>query len=264
METSSAIFYGEDLIDGKRTKRLQNIVLHEIAHQWFGNAVTEMAWDDAWLSEGFATYFTMLFIEHAYGREELLEQLSSAKQKVYEYALKDPTYKIIDNRSPEKGPVTNILTYQKGAWILHMLRNEIGDLAFKNGIRDYYRSFMNSNAATNDFRLAMERASGKELQLFFNQWLYQGGNLMLHGNWRYDKVKKLVEVTLEQTQPVEFIFHVDVELSVTVSGKPVETTLHKLDSRTATFTIPCKTKPEKVLLDPNSKLLAMSQFSENK
>ncbi|OYW78382.1 MAG: hypothetical protein B7Z27_07575, partial [Sphingobacteriia bacterium 32-37-4] len=67
METSSAIFYGEDLVNGKRDERTRNIVIHEIAHQWFGNAVTETTWDDAWLSEGFATYFTLLFIESEYG-----------------------------------------------------------------------------------------------------------------------------------------------------------------------------------------------------
>ena len=265
METSSAIFYGEDLIDGKRSKRLRNIVIHEIAHQWFGNAVTESTWDDAWLSEGFATYFTMLFIEHAYGRAELLEQLNTAKQKVYEYAEKDPTYKIIDNRSPENIPVTNALTYQKGAWILHMLRNQIGDLAFKQGIREYYRNFMNSNATTTDFRLAMERVSGKDLKIFFNQWLYQGGNLTVNGYWHFNNEKKQLEITLEQTQAKEFVFDVDVEVAIYYAEKPLgEMVGHKLDSRKLTFTIPCKAKPNKVELDPNSILLAKVDFAEKK
>jgi aminopeptidase N len=64
MESSSAIFYGEDLVTGKRSERTRNVVIHEIAHQWFGNSVTETTWDDAWLSEGFATFFTLLFIEN--------------------------------------------------------------------------------------------------------------------------------------------------------------------------------------------------------
>ena len=79
METSSAILYGEKLVNGKADNRLRNVVIHEIAHQWFGNAVTESTWDDAWLSEGFATFFTLLFQENAYGYEEYVEGLKKAK-----------------------------------------------------------------------------------------------------------------------------------------------------------------------------------------
>ena len=102
------------------------MVIHEIAHQWFGNAVTESTWDDAWLSEGFATFFTLLFQENAYGHEEYVEGLKKAKAFVFDYYKKDSTYRIVDDRSAEKGPVTNGITYQKGAWVLHMLRERIG------------------------------------------------------------------------------------------------------------------------------------------
>ncbi|MEO8173078.1 MAG: M1 family metallopeptidase, partial [Sediminibacterium sp.] len=84
METSSAIFYDEKLVTGTQSVRLRNVVIHEIAHQWFGNAVTETTWDDAWLSEGFATYFTLLFIENAYGHEEFLSGIKAARKTVYD------------------------------------------------------------------------------------------------------------------------------------------------------------------------------------
>lgn len=265
METSSAIFYGEELVDGKRTTRLRNVVIHELAHQWFGNAVTESTWDDAWLSEGFATYFTMLFIEHAYGREEFVNQLLAARKTTYAALAKDPVYKIIDDRSPEKAPVTNGLTYQKGAWILHMLRKMMGDQAFNAGIRDYYQRFMNGNATTTDFRLAMERASGKNLQTFFNQWLYQGGYIAMKGSWKYDAASKMVKISLQQTQPNSYNFDFPVEVGLYKTGDLLpEISIHPVSSRTIELSIPAATKPEKVQLDPQTILLASWEIEEAK
>ena len=71
MESATSIFYGDDSVNDPHSTRWRNVIIHEIAHQWFGNSVTESDWDDVWLSEGFATYFTQLFIEHAYGRDEM-------------------------------------------------------------------------------------------------------------------------------------------------------------------------------------------------
>ncbi|WP_353481350.1 M1 family aminopeptidase [Haliscomenobacter sp.] len=265
METSSAIFYGEELVDGKRSTRLRNVVIHELAHQWFGNAVTESTWDDAWLSEGFATYFTMLFIEHAYGREEFVNQLLAARKTTYAALAKDPGYKIIDDRSPEKAPVTSGLTYQKGAWILHMLRKMMGDQAFNAGIRDYYQRFMNGNATTTDFRLAMERASGKNLQPFFNQWLYQGGYIAMKGSWKYDAASKMVKISLQQTQPSSYNFDFSIEVGLYKTGDLLpEISVHPVSSRTIELSIPAATKPEKVQLDPQTVLLASWEFEEAK
>ena len=157
METSSAIFYGEDLVNGKRDERTRNIVIHEIAHQWFGNAVTETTWDDAWLSEGFATFFTLLFIENEYGKEEYNKGIIKAKKSVMDMTVKMPNFSIVAPRTAEKEAVTTGLTYQKGAWFLHMLRDKMGEQNFKNGIQAYYKRFYNANATTEDFRLEMEK-----------------------------------------------------------------------------------------------------------
>lgn len=265
METSSAIFYGEDLVDGKRTNRLRNIVIHELAHQWFGNAVTESDWDDAWLSEGFATYFTMLFIEQAYGREEFVDQLLSARKTTYDYYINEPSYKIIDDRSPEIAPVTSKVTYQKGAWVLHMLRNFVGDKAFNLGIRDYYQKHMNANATTSDFRLAMEAASGKDLKKFFDQWLYQGGNIALKGTWRYDKSAKLIKISLQQTQAKDYKFDFPIEIGLFKAGSVApEISTHAFDKLNLQLVIPSEVKPDKIVLDPRTVLLADWNFSEVK
>ena len=175
METSSAIFYGEDLINGKRDERTRNIVIHEIAHQWFGNAVTETTWDDAWLSEGFATYFTLLFIEHAYGKEEYDKGIQKAKKAVMDMSVKMPQFKIVSDRTAEKEAVTNGLTYQKGALTLHALRELIGRENFQKGIKEYYATYFNASATTRDFIKIMEKVSKKDLTAFFDKWLYQPG-----------------------------------------------------------------------------------------
>jgi aminopeptidase N len=265
METSSAIFYGEDLIDGTRSVRLRNIVIHELAHQWFGNAVTESSWDDAWLSEGFATYFTMLFIEHAYGRDEFVDQLHKARKVVYDMLAQDPDYKIVDDRSPEIMPVTNALTYQKGAWILHMLRNRIGDSAFQRGIRDYYRNFVNGNASTQDFRLALERASGQDLEPFFRQWLYQGGGIALKGTWHYDEKEKLIHVSLRRMKDKAYDFDFSLEIGVYHQGEVFpDISTHDFKSGVLEVTWPSDAKPEKIVLDPRTILLATWDFDELK
>ncbi len=139
MEAASSIFFGENSVTGERTTRWRNVVIHEIAHQWFGNAVTESDWDDVWLSEGFATYFTLLFREHQYGRDDFVEGLKQSRDRVRSFYEDNPDYRIVHDNLDDMSRVTSSQTYQKGGWTLHMLRGVIGDEAFWRGIQDYYR-----------------------------------------------------------------------------------------------------------------------------
>ena len=161
MESASAIFYSEGSVVGDRNVRWRNVVIHEIAHQWFGNAVTESDWNDVWLSEGFATYFTLLYIEHAYGRDEFLSGLESSRQRILEFDKQRPDYRVVHDNLSDMSQVTTGQIYQKGAWILHMLRGIVGDEVFWTGIRSYYRAHQDGHATTADFRGEMERASGR-------------------------------------------------------------------------------------------------------
>jgi aminopeptidase N len=260
METSSAVFYGENLINGKRDKRIRNVVIHELAHQWFGNAVTESTWDDAWLSEGFATFFTLLFIENAYGYDEYISDLQGAKRSIYKYAEKDSTFSIVKPRSAETDEVTSTITYQKGAWVLHMLRELIGKEKFKAGIQAYYKKLTNANATTEDFVIEMEKVYGKDLSPFFDQWLNKPDNLKLKGTAKYDDQKKQLVIELEQMQP-GYVFHVPLEIGVfkTGSEKPVISKF-QLNKKQATYTIKMSAAPAKIIIDPGTKLLAMVEF----
>ena len=100
MEAASAIFYSAGSVVGDRDPRWRNVIIHEIAHQWFGNAVTERDWNDVWLSEGFATYFTLLFIEHAYGRDEFVDGLQRSRKTVLTSMPSGPTTGSCTTSSP--------------------------------------------------------------------------------------------------------------------------------------------------------------------
>jgi aminopeptidase N len=263
METSSAIFYSENLVTGKRTERIRDVVIHEIAHQWFGNAVTETTWDDAWLSEGFATFFTLLFIENEYGKEAYSKGIIKAKKTVFDLSVKMPDFSIISPRSAEKEPVTSGITYQKGAWVLHMLRNLVGEANFKKGIQAYYTKFYNANATTDDFRMAMEKASGKDLKVFFNQWLYQPVNPIINATWQYDAANKKITVQLEQTQTRDILFNVPVEIGVYGKGSNTPTILKmNLTKKQQIQTFTVVGAPDKVALDPNNILLSNNSFTK--
>ena len=255
METSSAIFYSDKLITGKREVRLRNVVIHEIAHQWFGNAVTEATWDDAWLSEGITTYFTMLFIENEYGNAEYEKEIVKAKEAVFKMSKKLPDFSIVSQRSAEKEEVVSSLTYQKGAWILHMLRDLVGENDFKKGIRAYYSKYFNLNATTDDFRMEMEKASGKDLKLFFKQWLYQPINPAINGLWNYDAKSK--KITIQLTQNGDFLFNLPVEIAYYKKGDAVPKILKmNLSKKQQTQTFRIGEEPDKLEIDPRNVLLS--------
>jgi aminopeptidase N len=262
MESASAILYHESSVTGTRSVRWRNVVIHEIAHQWFGNAVTEYDWNDVWLSEGFATYFTLLYIEHAYGREEFVRGLESSKRTVMTFAAANPNYTIIHPNLERMEDVTSSHTYQKGSWVLHMLRGVVGDEAFQRGIRAYYREHFNANATTADFRRAMEEASGMDLGAFFEQWLYKPGTLKVAGGWTYDARSKQIRITLDQVQTDGSAFTMPIEVAVQLRGQATPT-VHRIqmNARTNVFTIEAASEPTDVRLDPNVKVLMDASFA---
>ncbi len=261
METSSAIFYGEDLVTGKRDERTRNVVIHEIAHQWFGNAITETTWDDAWLSEGFATFFTLLFIENEYGKEEYTKGIIKARKSVYDMSVKMPNFSIVSERTAEKEDVTSGITYQKGAWVIHMLRNLMGEKNFKKGIQNYYAKYFNANTNTDEFRAEMEKVSGKDLKLFFKQWLYQPINPTINASWTYNASTKKLQIRLNQAQ--QFLYNVPVEIGYYKKGANTPTILTmNLKDKDQAFSFPLATAPEKLELDPRALLLNDGKMSK--
>jgi len=262
MEAASAILYSENSVVGDKNERWRNVVIHEIAHQWFGNAVTERDWDDVWLSEGFATYFTLLFIEHEYGHDAFMKGLADSKKRVNTFYAEHPEYRIVHNNLSDMSKVTSSQTYQKGSWILHMLRGRVGDDVFWKGIRAYYKKYQNLNTTTADFRREMEEASGQDLQGFFEQWLYKPGALVLSGTWQYHAQKKEVTIQLTQTQADGSLFTMPIEVTLlSPKGSAVNKTI-EVNDRQQVFVIPVTEEPEQVILDPHSWVLMESTLTK--
>ena len=261
MESATAIFYGDKSVTGKRSVRWRNVIIHEIAHQWFGNAVTEYDWDDIWLSEGFATYFTLLFIEHQYGRDAFVEGLKSSQKRVNAFYKKNPDYTIVHDNLKDMADVTTGQIYQKGSWILHMLRGIMGTENFWKGIQSYYAKYQNLNATTDDFRREMEEASGMDLSGFFKQWLNGGGTLKYAGTWEYKN--GTVKITLDQVQNDGYLFKMPLQIGIYKPGEttPVIETI-QVNKKRNSFTIKVDTEPKKIILDPNLWVLMEAAFEK--
>lgn len=172
MENASAIFYSEQAIAGGRD--IEGTVAHEIAHQWFGDAVTEASWHHLWLSEGFATYFRSLFFEAADGPEAFRALVEGDRVRVVRSA--DSERPVVDPEERDLFALLNDNNYPKGGWVLHMLRGLLGDESFFQGIRTYYGRYLHQAVLTEDFQAVMEEVSGRDLDWFFTQWLYRPGH----------------------------------------------------------------------------------------
>lgn len=249
-EYATAIFYGE-----KGVNQGQGPVAHEIAHQWFGDAVTERDWDDVWLSEGFATYFALLFTEHDRGRDAFVDGLQRSRAQVLQLEQKLPDTPVIHRNLSDMTKVLNNLVYQKGGWVLHMLRTEVGTETFWTAIREYYRRYQNGNASTADLRAVFEQASGQPLDWFFTQWLTRPGVPKVEGTWRYDAVKKAIEITVTQSQAAA-PFRIKVDVGVVAKNGELPK-VHTIDlaGRQAIKSIAVDGAPASVILDPNTTLL---------
>ena len=207
LENASCIFYSENSVTGKG--KAEKLIVHEVAHQWFGNSVTENDWHHIWLSEGFATYLTTVYFEKNYGSEQLALEMKSDRNQVVNYYLKSPV-PVIDTTNTSLMRLLNPNSYQKGAWVLHMLRYELGDDIFWKGMRSFYEKYKNSNALTDDFKSEMETVSGKDLSGFFHQWLYLPGQPELKITTSPSQRKGLTEIVIEQTQPSLFNFPLEL------------------------------------------------------
>lgn len=257
MENSSAIFFDETAFRG--TGRLEGTVAHEIAHQWFGDSVTENDWHHLWLSEGFATYFGHLFFERAEGRDRLVELMRIDKE-VYIRTSQSAAPPIHDPSIVDLMKLLNSNNYQKGGWVLHMLRHVMGDDKFFAGIRDYYRQYRDRNAVTEDFQRVMEYQAGRNLDWFFKEWIYGPGHPIFEVSWRWagSDNQLFMRVAQRQQGPV-FRMPIDVEMNLD-SQKRRE--IIEISEREQTFTFKLSSKPRAVYLDPDEWVLKTATVTE--
>ena len=250
LENANTIFYSENSVSG--TKKSEGLIAHEIAHQWFGNMATEKSFGHLWLSEGFATYFTILYFENKYGRDTAINMLKEDRSQVITFS-KESGKAIVDTEETDYMKLLNANSYQKGGWVLHMLRCELGDSVFWRSIRKYYATYAGSIADTRDLQKVFEDVSGKNLKQFFDQWLYTTGQPELSIQWNYNSQSKEVIVTINQQQSAEFNFPLEISLKY-ASGKPEIQKVY-MDKKSKVFTFKTRERPASLIADPDTELL---------
>lgn len=262
MENASNIFYNEQAVDGNQN--IESLIAHEIAHQWFGNSVTEKDWPHVWISEGFATYLSHTYMEHTYGADSLQSLLRADKDRIFAYYQKAPQATVVDTTLSNLYLYLNAYSYQKGAWFLHMLRQKVGDKVFWQGIRQFYKKYCHAKADTEDFRAVMESLSGQSLDRFFDLWLYRAGHPIVKGSWRYGALGNKLKIDLAQVQDNGHTYQLALEVGVFYDDEeaPEIHTLHLNDSDEK-FTLKLKERPRQVILDPRSKILVDTQLFSN-
>lgn len=258
MEAASAIAYSEASVSGNRDRRWQIVIIHEIAHQWFGNAVTEADWNDVWLSEGFATYYTLLYREHAWGHDDFIDGLKDARNRVVNFYKNDYDFQIVRDYLEDLNDISGAMMYQKGAWVLHMVRDKIGIDNYNKGIQSYYEEYQDLNASTIDLIRHLEEASGVELDGYFQQWLRQGGIPHFAVRWVQEDGRVLFGVRQTQEKyvydtevDVQFRFKDGTLSDITTVKQPV------VDGNAwaGVLSVPCEKEVAEVIVDPKTRLL---------
>lgn len=258
MENAGAIFYHENSVDGNRTE--EGLFAHEIVHQWFGDMATEKNFAHIWLSEGFATYLTHLYYESKYGVKAFNKRMTEDRKAIIDF-VKYSLRPVVDSISPYM-QLLNPNSYQRGGWVLHMLRRQLGDSVFHKSIREYYETYKGKNANTEDLQAIFEKVSGKKLDTFFRQWLYRPDIPLLNVTWKYDARQKNVSVTVIQTQKTS-LFYFPLDIYIQEMGALPRIITKQIDKDTQTFVFPAKTRPLKVNIDPFISILFNGAVTES-
>jgi aminopeptidase N len=245
MENASAIFYFENSVTGKGG--IEDLLAHEIAHQWFGDMASEKSFTHLWLSEGFATYLTNIYWQQKFGDEAFRKRLQKDRNSVIEF-VKANDHPVVDSLLPYMD-LLNANSYQKGGWILHMLRNEVGDSVFHKIIQAYYNQYKGSNADTRDFERVAEKVAGKNLKWFFDQWLYRPGIPQLVIEQKIDNDDVKIRIT---QQGVKFEFPLEVSF-VRADGSKLKQTI-AVNDQMVEFKIKVP-DVKSVIIDPDVHLL---------
>ena len=242
-----------------------NLVAHELAHQWWGDLVTCKDWGELWLNESFATYFATLWIEHDEGWDEAAW---ARREEANNYFDEDKRYRrpIVTYRYPRPEAMFDRHTYPKGGRVLHMLRFVLGEDAYWKSIRRYAEVNQLRTVETADLRRAIEDATGQGLNWFFDQWIYHGGHPEIQTSWSWDETNKTAILTVNQTQKIDDLtplFRTPVEIEI---GHATSSQLRRIELSKAeeTFHFALDARPTRIVFDPRDWLLKKLKSDKSK
>jgi aminopeptidase N len=243
------------------------LVAHELAHQWFGNLLTCKHWSHAWLNEGFATYFDALFHEHHKGTDEFRYYMHQNAKAYFREDGESYRRPIVTNVYKEPIDLFDHHLYEKGSLVLHMLRYMLGDAAFWGSLQRYVTANRHQVVETVDLERAIETATGRNLQAFFQQWLYKGGHPEYQVEFAWDDASRIATVTVRQQQQTSTEHGVETplfDMPVTLlfalpEGEPSTFPL-RVHEQLHTFHIALPAKPQWMSFDPGNWILKKLQL----
>jgi aminopeptidase N len=241
---------------------LDTLIAHELAHQWFGDLVTCAEWPHAWLNEGFATYSEVVFLEAEKGHDEALFELLNNRRVYLDEDSGRYRRPIVCRTYTDPWTIFDRHLYEKGCWILRMLHLELGDALFWKGVGHWLRKHKDGIAETQDLVAAFEEATGRNLQGFFDQWVYRGGHPALRLRWSWDGKSRRGELHLVQTQDVSDAapaYRFKARVRVTGRGWTREFS-EKVDAKEHRFVWTLPGEPLDVEFDPDLELLSSCKF----
>jgi len=259
---SSTLRDEQGLIDGTS----ESLISHELAHQWWGDLVTCRDWPSVWLNEGFATYFEALWTEHTLGRDVFDYEMS---RNARIYIMEDSTrYRrsLAGHKYQNYGQMLDRHSYQKGAWVLHMLRYVLGEELFWKGIHHYGVENTEKVVVSYDLQKAFEEATGKNLYWFFDEWVYSAGypKYLIEKSWSDSLNAVSLHVEQKQTdEPLTTVFRMPVKIEI-FSGSDKITKNIEICTKDTTLFFKCTKKPDLVLFDPGNNILKSVQYKKNK
>ncbi len=237
-----------------------SLVAHELAHQWFGDLVTCKDWSHIWLNEGFATYYDWMWQGDFGGTNETLYALHSAAKGIL--ANQNETRGMVWRKFGEPEEMFNYLAYPKGAWVLHMLRCQLGADLYRRCVRTWVDRHAYGSVETADLRKVIEELSGRSYERFFEQWVHGIGAPTLDVTYAWDEKARLARVTVKQSQKISDEAHL-FQFPLTLRFKSKSgTTDHTVQVRDKEedFYLPLKAAPDVVRVDPGLTLLARINF----
>ena len=248
------------------TERSDGLVAHELAHQWFGDLLTCRDWANTWLNEGFASYLDPLYAEHDLGREEFLCKMMQSRQRIVRSDTGAERAPIVRRTYDNASDLFDFRSYQKGAWVLHMLRCQLGDDLFWKWIHEYCVRYSEKVVETTDLMRTIEDVTGRSMERYFDQWVYHGGHPELTVSYSWLSAEKLAKVVVKQMQTVDNttpLFHFGTEvLFSSPDGDHIEEI--EITEQEHTFHIPLVERPEFVRFDPACTVLMDLKFKRPK
>jgi aminopeptidase N len=253
--TTATTMYEHILLDERAAIDISSddLIAHELAHQWFGDYVTCRAWYEGWLNEGFATYFEHVWRQKRQGRDEYENGLKVDLDAYLGEAHGRYRRAIVTQDYDAPLDLFDRHLYEKGGLVLHALRAELGDALFWRGIRTYLAGHARGVVETRDLQRAMEETSGRSLGRFFEQWVHRPGHPELDVEIGWDK--GVLTVATRQAQattdgvPACFELPLELELGSAAGGEVARHTL-KIVEKQQSFAVPAAARPSFVVVDP--------------